>query len=72
VAKAWQDPEEKKKFKPIIPKLWYGWIGKGTKNNWQLGNNFRNLLKRISKTKKTIKRLDINNLRLCLTSTCST
>jgi hypothetical protein len=27
---AWQDPEEKKKFKPI-PKLWYGWIGKGTK-----------------------------------------
>jgi hypothetical protein len=46
---AWQDPEEKKKFKPIIPKLWYGWIGKGTKNNWQLGNNFRNLLKRISK-----------------------
>jgi hypothetical protein len=23
--------KKRKKFKPIIPKLWYGWIGKGTK-----------------------------------------
>jgi hypothetical protein len=43
---AWQDPEEKKNLNRLFPKLWYGWIGKGTKNNWQLGNNFRNLLKK--------------------------
>jgi hypothetical protein len=29
--------KKKKKFKPIIPKLWYGWIGK---NNWQLEKQF--------------------------------
>ena len=47
---AWQDPEEKEKnLNRLFPKLWYGWIGKGTKDNWQFGNNFRNLLKRISK-----------------------
>jgi hypothetical protein len=47
---AWQDPEEKEKnLNRLFPKLWYGWVGKGTKDNWQLGNNFRNLLKRISK-----------------------
>jgi hypothetical protein len=33
---AWQDPEEKKNLNRLFPKLWYGWIGKGTKNNWQL------------------------------------
>jgi hypothetical protein len=47
---AWQDPEEKaKNLNRLFPKLWYGWVGKGTKNNWQLGNNFRNLLQRILK-----------------------
>jgi hypothetical protein len=47
---AWQDPEEKEKnLNRLFPKLWYGWVGKGTKNNGQFGNNFRNLLKRILK-----------------------
>jgi hypothetical protein len=47
---AWQDPEEKEKnLNRLFPKLWYGWVGKGTKNSWQFGNNFRNLLERILK-----------------------
>jgi hypothetical protein len=25
------DPEEKKNLNRLFPKLWYGWIGKGTK-----------------------------------------
>jgi hypothetical protein len=34
---AWQDPEEKEKnLNRLFPKLWYGWFGRGTKNNWQL------------------------------------
>ena len=33
---AWQDPEEKEKsLKRIVPKLWYGWFGNGTKNRWK-------------------------------------
>jgi hypothetical protein len=51
VANSWQDPEEKKKFKPIIPKLWYGWIGKGTKNGWQIASQFKRFVKNIKKLK---------------------
>jgi hypothetical protein len=33
---AWQDPEEKEKnLNRLFPKLWYGWFGRGTNNNWQ-------------------------------------
>jgi hypothetical protein len=28
--------KKKKNLNRLFPKLWYGWIGKGTKNNWQL------------------------------------
>jgi hypothetical protein len=47
---SWQDPEEKEKnLNRLLPKLWYGWFGKRNKDNWQLGSNFRNLLKKIFK-----------------------
>jgi hypothetical protein len=28
--------KKRKNLNRLFPKLWYGWIGKGTKNNWQL------------------------------------
>jgi hypothetical protein len=47
---SWQDPEEKEKnLNRLLPKLWYGWFGKGTSDNWQFSNNFRNLIKKIFK-----------------------
>ena len=51
---AWQDPLEKEKaLNRVIPKLWYGWFGRGTKNKWNLGSNlklmFRKALKLIKK-----------------------
>ena len=34
---AWQDSEEKEKsLNRLIPKLWYGWFGRGTRNGFQL------------------------------------
>jgi len=43
---SWQDPEEKEKnLNRLLPKLWYGWFGRGTKNS----SNFRKLLKKIIK-----------------------
>lgn len=43
---SWQDPEEKEKnLNRLLPKLWYGWFGKGTKNSWSITN----ILKRISR-----------------------
>jgi hypothetical protein len=36
---AWQDPEEKEKnLNRLFPKLWYGWFGRGTKNNFKFSN----------------------------------
>ena len=33
---SWQDPKEKEKnLNRLFPKLWYGWFGRGTKNNFQ-------------------------------------
>jgi hypothetical protein len=43
---AWQDPKEKEKLLKLgIPKLWYGWFGRGTKGNFNLFKLFRKLLK---------------------------
>ena len=28
---AWQDPKERERFNRYLPKLWYGWFGRGTK-----------------------------------------
>ena len=52
---AWQDPTEKQKvLNRLIPKLWYGWFGRGTKNRW----NFMNSLKIIfRKAVKVIKKI---------------
>jgi hypothetical protein len=34
---AWQDPEEKEKnLNRLLPKLWYGWFGRGTKKSMEL------------------------------------
>ena len=47
---AWQDPEEKQKnLNRLIPKLWYGFFGRGTKGNLQFVNRFKSLLKKIFK-----------------------
>lgn len=47
---AWQNPEEKgKKLNTALPKLWYGWFGKGTQGNGQLILNFQKLIKKLIK-----------------------
>jgi hypothetical protein len=47
---AWQDPKEKEKnLNRLFPKLWYGWFGRGTNNNFQIGNSFIRLIKKILK-----------------------
>ena len=47
---SWQDSEEKEKnLIHFPPKLWYGWFGKGTKNNKQINNPFIKFIKRILK-----------------------
>ena len=34
---AWQDPKEKEKsLNRLMPKLWYGWFGRGTENGFKL------------------------------------
>lgn len=47
---AWQNPEEKEKIlRRGIPKLWYGWFGRGTKRTF-------NILKLFKKIFKSLKR----------------
>ncbi len=55
---AWQNPKEKQKnFNRLVPKLWYGWFGRGTEEKNQIGNrikrfftrNFKKLLKNLKK-----------------------
>jgi Uncharacterised protein family len=47
---SWQDPEEKeKKSNRGLPKLWYGWFGRGTKNGWQFTSQIKRFLKKILK-----------------------
>ncbi len=47
---AWQNPKEKEKnLNRLFPKLWYGWFGRGTENNFQLGNNLARLIKKFFK-----------------------
>ena len=47
---AWQNKEEKEKnWNRFIPKLWYGWFGKGTTNNLKIQNVFKNFIRRLSK-----------------------
>jgi hypothetical protein len=48
---SWQDSEEKKKnFDRVLPKLWYGWFGRGTTNNsLSILNDFSRLFRKIYK-----------------------
>ena len=47
---SWQDPEEKEKnLNRFLPKLWYGWFGRGTKNGWKLTFQIKQFLKKIFK-----------------------
>ena len=47
---SWQNPKEKEKnLNRLFPKLWYGWFGRGTNNNFQLGNNLARLIKKFFK-----------------------
>ena len=45
---AWQDPEEKSESR-LIPKVWYGWFGRGTKNNWKIINRIQKFIKKLLK-----------------------
>ena len=47
---SWQDSEEKEeKLSHFLPKIWYGWFGKGTKNNKQTNNLLVGFIKKIFK-----------------------
>ena len=47
---SWQDPEENEKnLNRFIPKLWYGWFGRGTKNDWQVTFKIKQFLRKIFK-----------------------
>ena len=48
---AWQD-KNKKNMSRFIPKLWYGWFGSGTNNNWNLFYPFQIAIKNIIKKMK--------------------
>jgi hypothetical protein len=50
---AWQNSEEKEKnLNRFVPKIWYGWFGRGTKSTIPFTNSLKNLLKKILKTLK--------------------
>jgi len=55
---SWQDPEEKEKnLNRLLPKLWYGWFGRGTKNKWNITNIFKKFVKKLLNTiRKQFKR----------------
>jgi hypothetical protein len=47
---SWQDSEEKEdNLNRFLPKLWYGWFGRGTKHNNQINNSFGKFIKKIFK-----------------------
>ena len=47
---SWQDSEEKEKnLSHFLPKLWYGWFGRGTKNNNQFKRFIKKIFKKIKK-----------------------
>lgn len=55
---AWQDPREKQKnFKRLVPKLWYGWFGRGTEDKGQIINTIKKWLhKNLKKLIKNLKK----------------
>ena len=55
---SWQDREEKEKnLNRLLPKLWYGWFGKGTNEKFKFINSFTRLFKKlIQKISKQFRR----------------
>ena len=55
---AWQDTEEKEKnFNRFLPKLWYGWFGRGTQKSWKITTIFKKFIAGIfKKLKKQFRR----------------
>ena len=52
---AWQDPEEKeKKLHKKLPKLWYGWFGRGTIGNFNIFTLFKKIIELIIELIKEI------------------
>ena len=50
------DPKEKaKRLSSFIPKLWYGWFGRGTNDNWDIFNILQRPIKKL--IKKVIKEI---------------
>jgi Uncharacterised protein family len=47
---SWQDREEKEKnLNRLLPKLWYGWFGRGTNDQFQILNIVNRLIKKLFK-----------------------
>jgi hypothetical protein len=47
---SWQDPKEKEKnLNQVLPKLWYGWFGRGTQDGWKFASQFRKFVHKILK-----------------------
>ena len=47
---AWQDPQEKEKnLNRLLPKIWYGWFGRGTQTGPSLNFNIKKIFKKIIK-----------------------
>jgi hypothetical protein len=50
---SWQDPAEKENtVNRKLPKLWYGWFGRGTKDKWQISSQLKGFLNKIIKNFK--------------------
>ena len=50
---SWQEAEEKdKNLNRAFPKLWYGWFGRGTQNNWQITSQLKRFINKIIKKLK--------------------
>ena len=45
---AWQE-KEKKNVNRLFPKLWFGWFGRGSKDNFVIFNNILKLMKKLFK-----------------------
>lgn len=50
---SWQDPSEKEKIaNRRFPKVWYGWFGRGTKDEWLISSKLKQFLNKIIKNLK--------------------
>jgi Uncharacterised protein family len=50
---SWQDPSEKEKTSNRgLPKVWYGWFGRGTKDDWMISSQLKQFVSKIIKNLK--------------------